>query len=85
VLQIADVVLIGGRMAFTFLAAQGVAVGRTLIEKDWLEVGWGRLEAPAVQFDSSSFTTQSGAAYRKRMNPSCLLCCNDMQSSLSSA
>lgn len=29
----------GGRMAFTFLAAQGVAVGRTQIEEAWLEVG----------------------------------------------
>jgi hypothetical protein len=28
-------------MAFTFLAAQGVQVGRTQIEKDWLEVGVG--------------------------------------------
>jgi len=33
----ADVICIGGRMAFTFLAAEGVAVGRTQIEKDWLE------------------------------------------------
>ncbi|KAF6254118.1 phosphoglycerate kinase [Scenedesmus sp. NREL 46B-D3] len=33
----ADVLLIGGRMAFTFLAAEGVAVGRTQIEEDWLE------------------------------------------------
>lgn len=37
----ADVVCIGGRMAFTFLAAEGVAVGRTQIEEDWLEVGGG--------------------------------------------
>ena len=38
----ADVLLIGGRMAFTFLAAEGVACGRTQIEEDWLEVGcWG--------------------------------------------
>lgn len=33
----ADVLLIGGRMAFTFLAAQGVAVGRTAIEEGWLD------------------------------------------------
>ncbi|WIA38673.1 hypothetical protein OEZ86_001979 [Tetradesmus obliquus] len=33
----ADVLLIGGRMAFTFLAAEGVACGRTQIEEDWLE------------------------------------------------
>ncbi len=31
---------IGGRMAFTFLAAQGVSVGGTQVEEDWLEVGW---------------------------------------------
>lgn len=39
----ADVLCIGGRMAFTFLAAAGVAVGRTQIEEEWLEVckcGW---------------------------------------------
>lgn len=30
---------IGGRMAFTLLAAQGVSVGSTQIEPDWLEVG----------------------------------------------
>jgi phosphoglycerate kinase len=35
----ADMILIGGRMAFTFLAAEGVAVGRTQIEEQWLEVG----------------------------------------------
>ncbi|MGB3740322.1 MAG: phosphoglycerate kinase [Pontixanthobacter sp.] len=34
--ETADVLLIGGRMAFTFLAAQGVAVGRTAIEESWL-------------------------------------------------
>jgi 3-phosphoglycerate kinase len=34
----ADVLLIGGKMAFTFLAAEGVACGRTQIEEDWLEV-----------------------------------------------
>lgn len=34
----ADVVIVGGRMAFTFLAAQGISVGETQIEKSWLEV-----------------------------------------------
>jgi phosphoglycerate kinase len=34
----ADVVLVGGRMAFTFLAAQGVSVGATQIESDRLKV-----------------------------------------------
>ena len=33
----ADKVLVGGRMAFTFLAAKGVSVGRTSIETAWLE------------------------------------------------
>lgn len=34
----ADVIVVGGRMAFTFLAAQGVCVGATQIEEAWLEV-----------------------------------------------
>jgi hypothetical protein len=37
-IQKADVLCIGGRMAFTFLAAQGVAVGRTQVEEEWLQV-----------------------------------------------
>ena len=36
-LERADKILIGGRMAFTFLAAQGVQVGQTSIERAWLE------------------------------------------------
>lgn len=39
-IQKADVLCIGGRMAFTFLAAQGVAVGRTQVEEEWLQVIW---------------------------------------------
>lgn len=47
----ADVLLIGGRMAFTFLAAEGVAVGRTQIEEDWLEVSrWEQLTFKSTLF-----------------------------------
>ncbi|GLC44909.1 hypothetical protein PLESTB_001688000 [Pleodorina starrii] len=35
--EVADVVAVGGRMAFTLLAAAGVSVGSTQIEEDWLE------------------------------------------------
>ena len=35
-LQKADTLLVGGRMAFTFLAARGVRVGATQIEADWV-------------------------------------------------
>jgi hypothetical protein len=38
----ADVIAVGGRMAFTFLAARGVNVGATQIEADWVEVGGAR-------------------------------------------
>lgn len=34
----ADVIIVGGRMAFTFLAAKGISVGKTQIEEPWLQV-----------------------------------------------
>ena len=37
-IQKADVICIGGKMAFTFLAARGVAVGATQIEADFVSV-----------------------------------------------
>jgi phosphoglycerate kinase len=47
----ADMLCIGGRMAFTFLAAQGVAVGRTQVEEEWLQV---LTEFPATCVDKAS-------------------------------
>jgi len=61
-LATAQVVLVGGRMAYTFLASRGVQVGSTLIEHDCLEeaaallvraeelvrVGVGRVGGPRV-------------------------------------
>lgn len=35
--RIADRVVVGGRMAYTFLAARGVALGRTHVETAWLD------------------------------------------------
>jgi 3-phosphoglycerate kinase len=36
-MQMADKVIVGGRMAFTFLAQKGVALGKTHIEADLLD------------------------------------------------
>lgn len=36
-LEKADKVIVGGRMAYTFLMSQGVQVGSTHVENDWLE------------------------------------------------
>jgi phosphoglycerate kinase len=40
----AEKVLIGGFMAFTFLAAQGVGVGSTYVERAWLDHAKSMLE-----------------------------------------
>ncbi|MBS3977475.1 MAG: phosphoglycerate kinase [Syntrophomonadaceae bacterium] len=40
-----DALLVGGGMANTFLAAKGVAMGRSLVEKDKLELAQGLAEA----------------------------------------
>jgi phosphoglycerate kinase len=45
----ADAVCIGGAMAYTFLAAQGVRVGRSLVEQDRLELARQILERAAAR------------------------------------
>lgn len=46
-IRVADTIVVGGRMAFTFLAARGVAVGATQVEGAWLE-RCREMEAAAV-------------------------------------
>jgi phosphoglycerate kinase len=46
-LERADTLAIGGGMAFTFLAAQGHAIGRSLVESDQLETARGYLRKAA--------------------------------------
>ena len=43
-----DLILVGGAMAYTFLAARGIAVGRSLLEKDFLDVAREILDAAAT-------------------------------------
>ncbi|KAI8468557.1 MAG: phosphoglycerate kinase [Monoraphidium minutum] len=45
----ADVIAVGGRMAFTFLAGQGVSVGATQIEEDWVEPAREMVAAAAAR------------------------------------
>lgn len=46
-IRIADAVLIGGAMAYTFLKSRGVEVGRSLLELDKVELAAGLLEKAA--------------------------------------
>jgi phosphoglycerate kinase len=43
-LDICDTLVIGGGMCFTFLVAKGVAVGKSLVEQDWVEPAKQMLE-----------------------------------------
>jgi phosphoglycerate kinase len=47
-IKTADTLVIGGGMAFTFLAAQGYGVGRSLLEQDQIETVRGYLNAAAA-------------------------------------
>lgn len=43
-----DLILVGGAMAYTFLAARGVPVGRSLLENDFVDVAREILDAAAA-------------------------------------
>jgi len=45
----ADILLIGGGMAYTFLAAQGMSVGKSLLEADQIDIVKGYLEAATAK------------------------------------
>ena len=45
-LEVVDSIIVGGGMAFTFLAAQGHSVGSSLLEKDMIETCGRLLEGP---------------------------------------
>ena len=46
-LDIADTILIGGAMCFTFMLAQGYSVGDSLVEPDWVDRCKGFLDGPS--------------------------------------
>lgn len=46
-LDIADSILIGGGMVFTFLAAKGIGIGDSIVEPDWVERAGEMLEKAA--------------------------------------
>jgi phosphoglycerate kinase len=48
-LERVDAIIIGGGMAYTFLAAKGVAVGSSLLEKDRIEFARGLLDKAAAK------------------------------------
>jgi phosphoglycerate kinase len=64
-----DLLLIGGGMAFTFLHAQGLTVGRSLLEKDKVQLAQrllmdagGKIVLPVDCMASSDYDLQAGRA-----------------------
>jgi len=45
-----DVLLIGGAMAYTFLKSQGMAIGKSLVEDDKLDLAKKLLADPKASF-----------------------------------
>jgi phosphoglycerate kinase len=43
-IDVVDVLIIGGGMAFTFLVAKGLGVGKSILEEDWIEPAKAMLE-----------------------------------------
>ena len=48
-LEIADTIIIGGGMAYTFAAAQGGKVGESLLEADWMDYSREMIEKAAAK------------------------------------
>jgi phosphoglycerate kinase len=49
-MKLADAMLIGGAMAYTFLKAQGLPVGKSLVENDKLDLARGLMEEARSQY-----------------------------------
>ena len=63
IIQKVDMILIGGGMAFTFLKAQGLEVGKSLVEDDLLET------AKTIMQKAQSQEREHSAARRLRGSP----------------
>ena len=69
-LKVADTVLIGGGMAFTFLKAKGLEIGKSLLEEDkvelakeLLELGKGKIVLGSDCVTAPSFADQAGTVH----------------------